>query len=80
MIEIVDRIVSIQTPFNMIVLMFAFGMIFGIVASVARETRRYLVHRQELEFRRELVERGLDPTEIEKVMTATPKDAKTKSA
>lgn len=70
MTGIIQSILSMPTPFNMIVLVVLMGCVAGLVKVVIKETRKYFCHRQEMEFKRELVERGLNVDEIERVVAA----------
>jgi hypothetical protein len=42
----------------------------GVVASFAKQVRKYVGHRNELEFKRDLVSRGLSVEEIERIVAA----------
>jgi len=68
MIEIFQRIVSMQTPFNMFVLVVLIVSGTGLITSIAKQCRKYACHRQELEFKRELLDRGMSIDEIERVV------------
>ena len=53
-------------------------LIIGIVSlaeSVSKQIRRYAVHREELAFKRELLDRGLEIDEIERVVRAKSKSS-----
>jgi len=45
-------------------------MSIGLITTVAAQVRKYASHRHELEFKRDLVERGLSIDEIERVVAA----------
>jgi hypothetical protein len=68
--EFFKAIISIQTPFNMVVLIVLFGSITGALCGVAKEIRKYGCHRQDIDFKRELVDRGLSAEEIERIVAA----------
>ena len=70
MIELFQSIVSIQAPFNMFVLVCLILSVAGVISSFFKQVRRYTCHRQELDFKRELVERGLSIDEIERILAA----------
>lgn len=72
MLEILQKITDIPAPFNMIVLIVMIGAFAGIITTIAKEVRKYACHRQELDFKRELVEQGMTSHEIEHIMTAKP--------
>jgi hypothetical protein len=42
----------------------------ALIAALAHQVRKYASHRHELEFKRDLVERGLSIDEIERVVAA----------
>jgi hypothetical protein len=68
MSEAFHSIVQIQTPFNMIVLVVLFGSIATVLSTIVTQIRKYATHRHELEFKRELVERGLEAEEIQQLL------------
>jgi hypothetical protein len=70
----IDAIAGIPTPFNMIVLIALIAMIGGLIGGAAKQFRHWACHRQELELKRELVERGLSADEIVKVIEASGTD------
>jgi hypothetical protein len=70
MIELFQNIVSIQAPFNMIVLVCLIVSVAGVISSLFKQVRKFTCHRQELDFKRELVERGLGVDEIERIVAA----------
>ena len=76
MIELLQNIVSIRAPFNVFVLIFLFLSVAGVISSLFKQVRKYTCSRQELEFKRELVERGLNVDEIERIMAAKSVSAK----
>jgi hypothetical protein len=70
MVELLQNIVSIQAPFNMIVLVCLICSVAGVISSLFKQVRKYTCHRQELDFKQELVERGLSVDEIERILAA----------
>lgn len=68
--ELFQAIIGIGVPFNMIILVALFGCATGAVTGIAAQLRKYACHRQEIDFKRELVERGLSAAEIEQIVTA----------
>jgi hypothetical protein len=72
MLEIFQAILNIQTPFNMVVLIVMFGCAAGVLSGIAHQIRKYGCHRQDIDFKRELVERGLSGEEIERIVRAQP--------
>jgi hypothetical protein len=70
MSEFLHSITSIQVPFNMIVLVVLIGSTATVIGTIAKQLRRYACHRQELELKREMLERGMSAGEIEQVIRA----------
>ena len=70
MLDMLQMIVSIQQPFNMIVLVVLIGCGAGVISSIAKEIRKYGCHRHDIEFKRELVDRGMSAEEIERIVKA----------
>ena len=68
MIDLLQAITSIQTPFNMIVLVVLIGGIVVTVSTIATETRKFFVAREEIELKRELLSRGMSSAEIERII------------
>jgi hypothetical protein len=57
-------------PWGMIVIVVLIGSLAGVITGIAKEIRKFACHRQETEFKRELVERGLNVDEIERLVRA----------
>jgi len=74
MVNAVQSIAGIDPPFNMIVLVVLIVMSAMLAGGVAKQIREWACHRQELEFKRELVERGMTAEEIVKVIEASGLD------
>ena len=72
MLELFKAIIEMQTPFNMIVLVVLIGSIAGVLTGIAAQIRKYGCHRQDIDFKRELVDRGLAADEIERIVCAQP--------
>jgi hypothetical protein len=70
MSEMIRAIVNIGEPFNMLVLLMLIGTLGGVVATIAKQIRKWACHRQELEFKRELLDRGMGADDIERVVRA----------
>lgn len=75
MSQIVELIRGLGTPFDMVAtvcLIFALAGIVGagaaMIAAIAKEIRKYACHRQELEFKRELLDRGMAVDEVERLV------------
>jgi hypothetical protein len=70
MIEVFRAIIGMPVPFNMVVVIVLIGCIAGVLTSIVKQIRKYASLRHELEFKRELVERGLSVDEIERIVRA----------
>ena len=68
MSEAFHSIVQIQAPFNMIVLVVLFGSVATVMSTIVTQIRKYASHRHELEFKRELLDRGLAAEEIQQLL------------
>lgn len=47
----------------------------GVLSTFAKEMRKYLCHRGEIELKREMVDRGMGSQEIEQVVRASKSDS-----
>lgn len=65
---IIDKVLAIPVPFNMIIVIMAIMFGTGIITSIAKQVRKYFCLREELEFKREMIDRGMTPEEIEKLV------------
>jgi hypothetical protein len=63
-----QSVVDIPPPFNMIVLIVLIITAGSAFTAAASQVRKYFTHRQELEFKRELLDRGMSAEEIERVV------------
>ena len=80
MTNLIESIISMQTPFNMIVLIVLIGGIGGVITALASEVRKYMCHREEVDLKRELLASGMNATEIEQVVRATGPSAGLKNS
>ncbi len=76
MSSVIDSIVALPTPFDMVVLIVLIGSVAGVIGTIAKQVRKYLCHRAELELKREMLDRGMKSQEIERVMQAKMAGAK----
>ena len=53
MSSILESITSIPAPFNMVVLIVLIACGAGVITGVAKEFRKYLCHREEVELKRD---------------------------
>jgi hypothetical protein len=64
MTSAIQSITSIPAPFNMIVLVMLIVTAGSVVGTIATQIRKWACHRQEIEFKRELLDRGMSVEEI----------------
>jgi hypothetical protein len=76
MYDLFHSIVSMPTPFNMIVLVVLIGAVASIIKGIAKYMRQYACHRNDLEFKRDLLDRGMSAGEIEQVIRARSPSSK----
>ena len=57
----------------MIVMIVLIGCVTGVLCEIAKQIRKYGCHRQDIELKRELVERGLGAEEIDRIVSTQPK-------
>jgi hypothetical protein len=70
MTNAIHSITSIGAPFNMIVLIVLLMTIGTVIGTTVKQIRKYACQRQELEFKRDLLDRGMGAEEIERVVRA----------
>lgn len=68
--DLMLRVFALPAPFNMIVIVAALGMVTGLLTTLVKQIRKYACLRRELEFKRELVDRGMTADEIEQIVKA----------
>lgn len=68
--DLIQHIFALPVPFNMVVVIVALVMASGIITSIGTQVRKYVCLRHELEFKRELVDRGMSADEIEQIVKA----------
>lgn len=68
--ELLQSLTRNGSPFGMIVLVVLIGSVVGVISTIAAQIRIYATHRADVGLKRELVERGLNVDEIERVMAA----------
>ncbi len=70
MSSFLESIIEMPVPFNMVVLIVLMGSVAGVIGTVAKEVRKYYCHQNELELKREMLGRGMEPQEIDQVLRA----------
>jgi len=72
MSSLFQQIIAMPPPFNMVVLVTIVFCGAGTVTSLAKQCRKYACHRQEIDFKRDLLDRGMTADEIERVVRVQP--------
>ncbi|NOZ40355.1 MAG: hypothetical protein GXP24_09030 [Planctomycetes bacterium] len=72
MSSFVELMRSVPPPFNMVVYIMLIVCGSGVLTSVFKQIRKFACHRQELDFKRELLDRGMSAEEVAQVIQATP--------
>ena len=72
MTNLLEPILSIPPPFNMVVMIVLIFAVAGVITSVTKQIRKFACHRQEIDFKRELLDRGLSIEEIERLSEIHP--------
>lgn len=70
MITIIQSIISIPVPFNMVVLVVLLLSTAGVFGSLFKQVRKFACHRAELAFKRDLLDRGMTADEVEQIVRA----------
>ena len=68
--QLFDLIGELPTPFNMVAVICLISAVATVIGSFFKQLRKYVCHRQEIEFKREMVDRGMSAEEIESVILA----------
>lgn len=68
MSDILSPITSMPPPFNMVALVCLIFAVAGVITSVSKQIRKYACYRQELEFKREMLDRGMTIEEIQEIV------------
>ena len=74
MSSLLESIIDMPVPFNMVVLIVLIGTVAGVIGTIAKEVRKYFCHQNELELKREMLDRGMEPQEIDQVLRANMAD------
>ena len=70
MYELIREVLDIPVPFNMVIVIVFLCTVSGVITGIAKEVRKFAVHRMELDMKREMVDRGMPPEDIERVIRA----------
>jgi hypothetical protein len=68
--DLFQSIMSMGSPWNMIVLVVLITCTTGVFTSMFKQIRKYGCHRRDVDLKRDLVERGLSVDEIERIVAA----------
>ena len=68
--QLFELIQGLPTPFNMVATICLIFAVSSVIASVVKQVRKFICHRQEIEFKREMLDRGMSAEEIESVVQA----------
>ena len=68
MSELLHSVTNLPTPFNMIVLIVLISAAAGIVTAIVKQLGAYAQQRQDLLFKRELIDRGMSADEVQRVV------------
>ena len=79
MIINLESTVSLPAYFKLVLLVVLICSVSGAIRTIAKEARKYLCQRTEMDLNREMVGHGVEPREIEQVMHANLDNAKKKS-
>ena len=76
MTDLFEPILKLGAPFSMVVMIVLISCAAGAIKIVATEIRKFGCHRQDIDFKREMVDRGLSAEEIERILAAGSSNAK----
>jgi hypothetical protein len=62
---------GLQSPFDMVVIICLIFAVSTVIGTIVTQIRKFVCHRQELEFKREMLDRGMSAEEIESVIRAS---------
>ena len=68
--QFVESMANLPTPFNFVIGLVLIICASSVIGGLITEVRKFASHRAEIQLKRELVERGLDMDEIERVIAA----------
>ncbi len=66
--QLFELIQGLHTPFDMVAIICLIFAVSSVIASVVKQIRKFVCHRQELEFKREMLDRGMTVEEIERLI------------
>ncbi|MGI9427584.1 MAG: hypothetical protein ACR2NM_02920 [Bythopirellula sp.] len=75
MSSFIELMRSVPPPFNMVVYIMLIICGSSVISSIFKQIRKYACHRQDLDFKREMLDRGMSVEEVEQVVRARGKDS-----
>ncbi len=75
MLELAKEILRIPTPFNFLVAVVLIYCCAEVITSIAKQIRKFAGQRLELDFKRELLDRGMSIDEVERMVAAKSNSA-----
>jgi hypothetical protein len=72
--QALDTLLNFDSPAKFFVVLAVIGSVAATIITVVVQLSRYASHRADLNFKREMVERGLSVEEIERVLAAKSAD------
>ena len=70
MSQLLELINDLGRPYSLVAFFVLIGVVSSVITSVVKQIRKYFCHRQEIEFKREMLDRGMSAEEIESVVRA----------
>lgn len=67
-------------PFNMIVFIVLICSVGSVISSISKQIRKFACYREELELKRDMLERGMTAEEIAAVIRATTVESGSRNA
>jgi hypothetical protein len=80
MVHFLDQIIGLPVPFNMVVLIVLIASVAGVIKTVVKQCGAFAQQRQDLAFKRELIDRGMSADEVQRVVEARIRPASKKQA
>ena len=70
MSELITKVLEVPIPFNFLIVALLLCTVVGIIGVIVMEVRKFATHRLDLDMKREMLDRGMPPEEIEQVLRA----------
>jgi hypothetical protein len=72
MSNVIEHIFALPTPFNMVVVVVAIVFTGVTIGGIAEQVRKYACLKRELDFKREMIDRGMTAEEVERLASVHP--------